>query len=142
VPENHLQSPLYRSIHLHHEWTTSVDEILSFDTDSLLTNLHEAADQMGGQLVKAMVEHIGEICEQSGNVIDAQGRGFYEAIIDATEQMELTFDEKGQINQQILMHPDTVPTEPPTADQEARLKAIIDRKREEWNAARGRRELP
>jgi hypothetical protein len=142
APEAGLRSPLYRGIRLQHEWTTSVDEILSYDTDSLLGNIAQAADEMGGQLVRAMAEHISAICDQTGNVVDASGRNFYDAIIEVTETMELAFDDEGRIQQQILLHPDSLPKEPPTPDQEARLKAVIDRKREEWNAARSRRELP
>jgi hypothetical protein len=142
APEAGLVSPLFRGIHLQHEWTTSVDEILSYDTDSLLSNIAEAADEMGAQLVKAMTEHISATCEQTGNVVDASGRSFYDAIIDVAEQMELAFDEDGQLKQLVLAHPNTVPTTPPTPEQEARLKAVIDRKREERNAARSRRELP
>lgn len=142
APDVGLSSPLYRGIRLQYEWTTSVDEILSYDTDSLLSSIAEAADEMGGQLVRAMVEHISSICEQTGNVVDAGGRSFYDAIIDVCENMELAFDEEGNLRQQVLLHPDNQPKEPPTAEQEARLKAVIDRKREEWNAARRRRELP
>ncbi|MEC4841065.1 hypothetical protein R2360_16595 [Mycobacteroides chelonae] len=137
-----LGSPLYRGIHLQHEWTTSVDEILSYDTDSLLSNIAQTADGMGGQLVRAMAEHISAICERTGNVVDAGGSNFYEAIIEVSEKMELAFDDEGKLKQQILLHPDNLPEEPPTAEQEARLKAVIDRKREEWSAARSRRELP
>lgn len=137
-----MQSPLYRGIHLQHQWTTSADEVLSFDTDSLLTNIANAADVMGGQLVSAAAEHIGEICKQTGNVIDAAGRDFYDVLIEAAEQMQLAFDEDGVLQNSILSHPDDAPKTPPTPEQEERLNAIVDRKREEWNAARGRRELP
>jgi len=143
--DSDLASPLYRGIHLQHEWTTSVDEVLSFDVDSLLSNIGAAADEMGGQLVKAMVEHISAICESTGNTVAADGRDFYEVIIETTENMELAFDEDGNLAQQILVHPDMyekLAQNPPTAEQEARIKAIIDRKRDEWNAARRRRELP
>jgi hypothetical protein len=136
------QSPLYRGIVLQHEWTTSADEVLSFDTDSLLANIAIAADVMGGQLVSAAAEHIGEICEQTGNVIDATGRDFYDVIIEAAEQMQLSFDDDGVLQHSILLHPDDAPRTPATPEQEEKLKAIVDRKREEWNAARGRRELP
>ncbi|WP_029106677.1 hypothetical protein [Mycobacterium sp. URHD0025] len=142
APEAGLRSPLYRDIHLQHEWTTSVDEILSYDTDSLLSSIAQAADDMGGQLVRAMAEHISAICDRTGNVVDASGSNFYDAIIEVSENMDLAFDDEGKLRQQILLHPDNLPKEPPTAEQEARLKAVIDRKREEWNAARSRRELP
>lgn len=137
-----MQSPLYRSIVLQHEWTTNVDEVLSFDTDSLLTNIAAAADEMGGQLVSAAAKHIGEICEQTGSVIDATGRDFYDVIIEAAEQMELAFDDDGALKNSILMHPDDAPHTPPTPEQEAKFATIISRKRDEWNAARRRRELP
>lgn len=141
-PESNFQSPLYRSIHLQHEWTMSVDEILSFDIDSLITKIALAADEMGGQLVRAMVEHISAICDETGNVIDVGGKNFYDAMIEVCENMEIAFDDDGKPRQQVLLHPDNAPKEPPTADQEARLKAVIDRKREEWNASRNRRDLP
>ena len=144
-PGSDLSSPLYRGIHLQATWTTSTDEVLNFDVDNLLTNINRMADEMGGQLVKAMIEHISEICESTGNTIDASGRDFYETIIATAETMQLAFDANGKLLTKILASEGQhleLANKLPTADQEARLKVVIDSKREEWNAARRRRELP
>lgn len=138
-------SHLYRGIRLQSEWTTSTTEILNFDVEGLLTNINTMADEMGSQLVKAMTEHISEICESTGNVVNAEGRDLYETLIETAENMELTFDADGELQTKLLVSEtlfNQIAVTPPTADQEARLKAVINRKREEWNAARHRRELP
>ncbi|TGD84354.1 hypothetical protein BayCH28_25970 [Mycolicibacterium sp. CH28] len=135
----------FRTIRLTHEWTIDVKEVLNFDVDSFLEDVNNLADEFGGQLVSAMVEHISEVCESRSQTINAEGRDFFEVLIEVAETMELTFDEDGRLQTQLLLHPDTyarISERQPTAEQEMRLRSVIDRKREEWNATRRRCQLP
>lgn len=143
VPE--LASSLFRSVHITHEWVMSVDEVVEFDVEALLHRMYEAADELGGQLTLAMFQHISDICEENGQVVSAADENFFDAFIDAIEKIDLGFDSDGNPTARIAMNPETlakVSKTPPTPEQVERMKIVIERKREDWLAARRRRELP
>lgn len=138
-------SPLYRPMKTSHEWTVSLEDVVEFNTGQFLTDLHAVADETGGQLVKGLIDHVTDVTEQTGNVIDGAGRDFFDAFAEALETMDLSFDEQGRPNLTILMHPnqmEKLQDKHPTVEQEARINAILERRREEWRAARRRRDLP
>lgn len=143
VPE--LASPLFRSVHITHEWVMSVGEVIEFDVEALLQRIYEAADELGGQLILAMFQHISDICEENGQVVSAADGNFFDAFIDAIEKIDIGFDANGNPTTQIAMNPETlakVSKTPPTPEQEERIRIVIEHKREAWLAARRRRELP
>lgn len=144
-PDSDRSSLLYRGIRLQSEWVTSIDEVLNFDVDNFLSNVNGMADEMGGQLEKAIFEHISTICKSTGNQVDANGRDFYDTVIATAESMELSFDADGNLLTKIWTDEEQfngLTDKPPTAEQVARLNAVIERKREDWDAARRRRQLP
>lgn len=138
-------SSLYRPIATKHAWTVSVEDVTAFNVDQFLTDLYSLADSMGRQMVRGMLEHISDITEEYGNVVDATGRDFADAFADSLETMEISFDADGRPNLMILLHPEQAEKlrdNPPTPEQEMRIDAIVSRRREEWFAARRRRDLP
>lgn len=138
-------SSLYRPMAVRHEWTVSIEDVAAFNVDQFLTDLHALADSMGGQLVSGMLEHISTVSEDYGNVVDATGRDFADAFADSLETMDLSFDGEGRPNLTIVLHPnqaERLRENPPTPEQQARIDAILDRRREEWLASRRRRDLP
>lgn len=138
-------SSLYRPMAVQHVWTVSIEDVAAFNVDQFLTDLHALADSMGGQMVRGMLEHISAVTEEYGNTVDATGRDFADAFADSLETMDISFDEEGLPNITIVMHPDQVEKlreNPPTPEQEARIDAILSRRREEWLASRRRRDLP
>lgn len=138
-------SSLYRPMAVRHEWTVSIEDVAAFNLDQFLADLHALADAMGGQMVRGMLEHISAVTEEYGNTLDASGRDFFDVFADALETIDTTFDEEGRPNLTIVMHPDQMEKlrdRQPTPEQEARLNAILDRRREEWLASRRRRDLP
>lgn len=138
-------SSLYRPMAVQHEWTVSIQEVASFNLDQFLADLFALADSMGGQMVRSMLEHISDVTDEYGNTIDAAGRDFYDVYAETLETIEMTFDDEGRPNLTIVMHPDQVEElrdKQPTPEQEARLDAILERRKEEWLASRRRRNLP
>jgi len=92
-----------------------------------------------------MLAHISEVCDASGQTIDAEGRDFVDVMIETLETIDISFDENGEHNLTIVMHPDTLAKlqdKQPTPEQEARIQQILERRREEWNASRSRHDLP
>lgn len=137
---------LYRSFHIQHEWKISPDEILNFDISAYLNQLYDAANNIGGQLIARMFEHISAICTERDQVVNIDERNFYDVLIESTERMELEFDQEGNLTTALAMHPDTyaklAAQPPPTPEQEERMRAVVNQKREEWRASRRRRTLP
>lgn len=143
MPE--LASPLFRSIHITQEWVMSLEEAIYFDVEALLSRIYEGADELGGQLVHAMFQHISDICEANGQVVSAAEGSFHDALIDAIEKMDIGFDNDGTPTALIAMNHatfDKISSAPPTPEQEERLRIITEHKRKAWLAARRRRELP
>ena len=138
-------SPLYRPTVTKHEWTVRVEDVVNFNVEQLLVDLDGMAQDVGSQMVKMFIEHVSEVSEEVDNVVSAEDRDFFDVYAEALEKVEMTFDENGDHNLTMLVNPEThdrLRDKTPTPEQEARINAIIDSKREEWRAARRRRELP
>lgn len=138
-------SLLYRPMAAQHVWTVSIEDVADFNADQFLTDLHALADSMGEQMVRGMLEHISIVTEEYGNTIDATGRDYADVFAESLETMDISFDEEGQPNLTIVMHPDQVEKlheNPPTPEQRVCIDAILTRRREEWLASRRRRDLP
>ncbi len=138
-------SPLYKPMKISHEWTVSVEDVVEFNTEQFLADLHAMAHDTGAQMVRGFIDHVSEVTDQTGNVIDGAGRDFFDGFAEVLETIDLSFDEQGRPNLTILMHPDQMEQlkdKQPTAEQEARINAILERRREEWRASRRRRDLP
>lgn len=142
----HLASPLYRGIAVRHEVAGDVRPMVAGDVEPFLSAIFELADEVGGQLTDGMFQHIGDVSDQYGQTVNVGAGGFVEAHIAALEAMDLTFDTDGNPNLPTLVTNSDVIAElaenPPTEEQQARMDAIIEKKREEWNASRRRQELP
>jgi len=138
-------SSLYRPMVVSHAWTVSIEDVVNFRVDQFLTDLYALADDMGGQMVRGFLELVSDVSDEYGNTIDASGRDFFDVFAETLETSEMTFDDEGRPDLTIVMHPEQVEKlrdKRPTAEQEARLNAILDRRREEWRASRRRRDLP
>jgi hypothetical protein len=150
-PEEHapetsdLASPLFRGIEASHVLTADVEDSLRGDVDSFLTMAFDLADAFGSQLMKGMLAHISEVCDATGQTINAEGRDFVDVMIETLETIDISFDENGEHNLTMVMHPDTaakLQDKQPTLEQEARMQQVLERRREEWNASRSRHDLP
>lgn len=138
-------SPLYRPAVTSHEWTVSIEDVVAFQADQFLADTYALADDTGGQMVKALLELVSDVSEDYGNVLDGSGGDFFDTFADSLETIDTSFDDEGRPNLTVIVHPDQMDNlreKKPTPEQEARINAILDRRREEWRASRRRRELP
>jgi hypothetical protein len=138
-------SLLYRPMAVSHVWTVSIEDVAEFNVSEFLADLYALADDMGGQMVHGLLGLISDVSDEYGNTIDAAGRDFFDVFAETLETIDMTFDEDGRPNLTIVMHPDQAEKlrdKKPSAAQEARINAILDRRREEWRASRRRRDLP
>lgn len=127
--------------------TQSPQDIIDGKLDDLLVSLDQAADEYSEQFGKHFYEQMSRITEATGNVVDAKDRPFFEWLYEAYEKIDLQFDEEGRIAQELHMNPaDAEKWEKGwaemTPEQHAKLAALVDRKREEFNARRRDRRLP
>ena len=85
-----------------------------------------------------------QICDATGNTVDAQGKNVWDAHLEMLETMEMSFDENGNHNTTLVVHPDTarkIRENPPTVEQLAKGEEIIERKRKEFYAQKRSRRL-
>jgi hypothetical protein len=120
--------------------------ITAGDLGGVLAALDAAAAQQEEALSKALFSSLGEITKMTGNQVDAGGRPLsWDLIIDMLEELEIRFDDDGKMDLTLVMNPrDFERLErlgPPTPEQEARREAVLERKREEWQARRRQRRL-
>lgn len=150
-PEEHSQetaslaSPLYRGLPVEHRVHIDLDAVLEGDVAQYLSALFEMADEFGSQLVAGMFKHISDVSDKYGQTVDVAGRDFVDAYIESLESLEMSFDENGSPTTKIYVNPNNVDflvKNQPTLEQQERIDTIINRKREEWNAARRRQDLP
>jgi len=137
-----LSSPLYRSITVELEATVSYSEVLEFDAPTLLNHLYDLAEGWGSQMTAAVLGHISDVSDSYGQTVDASGRDFGDAFIEAIERIDLSFDADGNPQFPVLVVGEGFTTEPLTPEQESKLIEVVERKREEHRAAQRRPELP
>lgn len=150
-PEEHapetaeLASPLFRGIKTEQIVTIDVQDALNGDVDSFLTMTFKLADAHGSQLMDGFLSHISEVSDTYDQTIDAKGRDFIDVIIDALETLDISFNENGEHNLTMVLHPDIaekLQNTKLTPAQEARIQQVLERSQEEWNASRRRHDLP
>lgn len=139
-----LASSLYRSMRVRVGVSLDVAEVLNFDVQATQERLYDMANQRGGQLTRGILEHISDVSEEYGQVVDGVGREFGDVYIDAVEKIELAFDDEGNpkpptivmgLNVAAGVESGLTPT------QRVRLQQVLERKREEHRAAQRRPDL-
>ncbi len=138
-------SGAFRVFEVSHLWTVSVQDIVDFDVDGFLADLFALADNVGEQKARHFIDLLSETAEAHGQTVDAEGRGFYEVLEEALNTIDMAFDEDGNPQLTVIVGPGQIAKmrdNPPSIEQERRAKVIIDRRREEWLASRGRPTLP
>jgi hypothetical protein len=141
----HLASPLYRGIEIQHVVTSNVRDTVEGDIEAFLTLVFELADEFGSQMMRGMLDHVSDICDASGQTINAQGRDYFDVMLETLETIDMSFDEDGKPNLTLVAHPETarkIQAKQPTPEQQERLRQLLERRREEWSASRHRRDLP
>jgi hypothetical protein len=135
----------YRELPAMHEFNVDINDVLSFNVGGYLATLFEASDSIANQIEAGILAHISDIATAAGNVISVKDRDIADAYLDTLEDMTFRFNDNGEPNVTLVMHPEQVKKlkgVEMTPEQKARYDAIVTRKREEWNASQRRRELP
>jgi hypothetical protein len=123
-----------------------VSGMISGDSSTLYEAAHDSAQQALEQLMPALFDLAGRASDAVGNTVDATGRDLNDVVLDAIERAEWAFDGDGKPTLQIAAHPDTLrklqkAEAQATPEQRARYERIMQRKREEQDAARRTRRL-
>ena len=127
--------------------TIQTKDVVEGDIVSFIASLDAAAGEGVGPLVRQVFDRIGKLAQGAGTAIDAAGAPVsWDLVLRGFEAMEIDFDAAGNpVMPTLVMHPDMLlkfkALDPPTAEQERRLKELIDRKREEHNARQRHRRL-
>jgi hypothetical protein len=124
--------------------SVELDCFRNTDTEEFRDALWKFAEEAIGQMKKHFFDTFPQICEATGNNIDAQGKNIWDAYLEMIETIEMRFDEDGNHNYEILVHPDTykkIQENPPTPEQLAKGKEIIERKKKEYYAQKRTRRL-
>jgi hypothetical protein len=122
----------------------SVEEIVAGRPAPLLSQLSAAGEERAGVLVRYLVDSLARITEATGNTASAEGRSFFDAMMEMLEKTDLRFDEDGKLEQVLLMHPETAEklrALQETPEQLTALSALLERKRREFDAGKRCRRL-
>jgi hypothetical protein len=104
----------------------------------------DLSEKLNSNFKKKMFENLDEVTEATGNTTEANGRNFWDVYIETIEKTKMFFDENGEHNYQIIVHPDQkkkLDENPPTKEQELMMQKLIDKKREEYYAQKRIRRL-
>jgi hypothetical protein len=123
-----------------------IDPAIEGDLTGVLEALDAAAAQKERVLSKAVISSMLKITDLTGNKLEAGGRPLsWDLITDAFEKIDLSFDENGESNMSLILHPDAyarlAALGPPTKEQQARHDAVIANRRAEWESQRRARRL-
>lgn len=129
----------------------SIEELLELncfrktDSEYFRDFLWRMIEKVSGELKKHLFETVSQTCDAVGNSVDAKGKNFWDSYNEMLETTDMSFDENGNHNYKIYVHPDTAreieTNNPPTEEQLAKGKEIIERKKKEYYAQKRTRRL-
>ena len=133
------------------EITINQHETVEWGMDEIVRRVDEMADQMIGQIVPNIFETVRQITEETGNVVSAAGRPYSFAIfLETIEKIQMEFDDTTGEPQYPTMFVDPqlgeriramLPEWEQNDEYKARIRAVIARKKAEWNDREGTRKL-
>lgn len=120
-----------------------------FTAAKLLAELGKIAEQLAESFSKHIIRVMEETTEQTGNVVDAKGRGWsHDIVLEAFEKMDLSFGDDGEWNPPTMMlAPDTFEKIRAAETPEAvkvfndKLKLLVQKKYEEYRSREADRVL-
>jgi hypothetical protein len=128
------------------EFSMTMSEAISGNLESFTESLFSAAESGLQSLMPQIFAAVGQVCEATGNVIDAAGQPFtHDIFCRMLETLEVDFDEQGNHNLTMVVHPDVMEKirrlPPPTEEQTKAFDEIMERKRREFNGRKRQRHL-
>jgi hypothetical protein len=124
----------------------SSKEAMGGDFSSVYSGIFNAAEEFLKTVMPAVFDYLTQVTGATGNVVAGGGTGpTWDLYLDALDTMDISFDENGKHSLQLVVNPETAAKLEalggPTPDQQARLDAILTRKKAEADARRRHRTL-
>ena len=122
----------------------SPEDIINTNVKEFTEALYTLFDSLHTEQKKQLFNMLSQTTEAVGNTVDAQGKSFWEAYLEMIEKTQMTFDEHGNHNYQIVLHPTTAQKlreNPPTEEQKRRIEEAIEQKRREYYERKPSRKL-
>lgn len=116
--------------------TTNVNEFVSV--------IYKMFEDFNTDAVKQLFNVVSKTTNAVGNVIDSRFTNIWDAQIEMLKTMEISFDQDGNHDLCLYVHPDTLKTLQsidPTDEQKLKIDEILNTKREEFNAKKRSRRL-
>jgi hypothetical protein len=114
------------------------------DVKQFTESVFQLFDSFHTEQKKLLLEMVSQTTEAVGNVVDAHDKNFWDAYLEMIEKTEMTFDDEGHHNYQIVLNPNTarrLRENPPTEEQKKRIQEAIDLKRKEYFDSKPSRKL-
>jgi len=126
--------------------TIKCDDLEEKGLTAVLESIEQVANDMANQQSKFFIERLNEICKESGQVCDNQGRPFtFETLLNLLESIDIDFNEQGQPQMPTIMAGPSIIEKvkdlKPTHEQDEKYNEIISRKYIEWRDRESNRRL-
>lgn len=124
--------------------SVELDYFRATDAEEFRDALWKFSEEAIGRMKEHFFGVFPQICDATGNTVDAQDKNVWDAYLEMLETMEMSFDENGNHNTSLVVHPDTarrIRENPPTPEQLAKGNEIIERKKKEYYAQKRTRRL-
>jgi hypothetical protein len=126
--------------------TIRCDDLEKKGLQAVLESMEKATSKMAEQQTEHFFARLGEICKESGQIYDAQGRSLtFDTLLDFLETLEIDFDRQGQPLMPTIVAGRSVIEKikdlKTSNEQNERLNEIIERKRSEWRSRESDRRL-
>jgi hypothetical protein len=138
---NVVETPMVKSTAM---FEINKEAFLETDTHKFAESILNLFESFHREQKKYLLEVVSKTTEAVGNVVDAHNRNFWDAYLEMIETTEMQFDEHGNHNYQIVLHPETakkIQATPPTEEQSKRIEEAIERKRREYYERKPSRKL-
>ena len=118
--------------------------ILQTDVEKFTESIYKLFDSFHTEQKKYLLQVVSETTDAVGNTVDAAGKNFWDAYLEMIQKTEMTFDEHGNHNFELVMNPNTAKKlreNPPTEEQKQRIQEAIELKRKEYYKRKPSRKL-
>lgn len=141
-----LESLDYQEMIIEYKFENS--KVPDMTPEDVIKIVDNKAKELGGQQAKYSYKKISDVAVKTGNVVNAGGKVSVDVFIKMLETISLDFDKNGSPKMPtMVIHPDQaeqwkrVIEEAATPEIDEKIKAIIARKKKEYDAEQASRKL-
>lgn len=121
-----------------------LDAFLHTDAQQFTESVFNLVESFHHEQKKYFFDVLSRTTDAVGNSVDAKGKNVWDAYVEMIQRTEMTFDEHGNHNYQVYMHPETakkLKANPPTPEQSKQIQEAIEAKRREYYERKPTRRL-